>query len=73
MIRSLVLSHVLIDTVTLCNTAVIIAGANVVLNLVAYPFRNAAVNSIPMNIIDTKVGMTALYSTFLWGSTLSAK
>lgn len=57
-----------IDIVTQCNTAGIIAGADVVLDLLISPFRGAAVNSILMSLVDTKVGITAFYSSFLWST-----
>ena len=63
--NSLIPLHVLIDIATQCSTAVIIAGANVVLNLLIHPFKCATVNSILMNIINTKAGIIALSLSFL--------
>lgn len=59
--NSLIPLHVLIDVATHCWTAVITAGANIVLNLLIHPFKCDTVNSILMSIVNTKVGIIALY------------
>ena len=56
-------------TILQCPTVVIIADANVVLNLLIHPFTCATVISILMSIIKTKVGIIALHTSFLWSTT----
>lgn len=56
-------------TILQCPTVVIIAAANVVLNLLIYPFTCATVISILMSIIKTEVGIIALHTSFLWSTT----
>lgn len=60
---------VLIEIATQCWTAVIIAGASVVLKLIIHPFQCATVNSVLRSVINTKVGITALDSSFFRSTT----
>lgn len=66
--NSLIPLHVLKSIVTQCSTAIITADANVVLNLLIHPFECATVNSILTSTVNTKAGIIALYSSFLWNT-----
>jgi hypothetical protein len=58
-------SSVLADIVTQCCSVGVFTGVSVVLNLFNHLFKCASVNSISVGIINTKIGITALDSSFL--------
>lgn len=62
-VSSSILLYVLVNIVTQCYTAIIVAGDNI-LNLLMHPFKCTTATSILMRIINTKVRITAFYSCF---------